>query len=79
LPSGVDGVRDAAAQGGVLDGVLVDVPEGPDAVSAITYGGLTNGSHLKHLLLTMFMAGLWAPFWAFSAWSAGNRSSIHYR
>lgn len=45
----------------------------------MTHGGLTNGQHLLHLVLTVFTGGLWGFVWAFKAWGARTRSSVRFR
>jgi hypothetical protein len=36
-------------------------------------GGLTTGQHIKHGIATVLTAGLWAPFWALTAWLGRRR------
>lgn len=45
----------------------------PPAVHRGTVGGLTNGQHLLHAIITVCTFGLWAPVWALLAWSGRRR------
>lgn len=48
-------------------------------MSHLTHGGLSNGEHVKHALLTVLTAGLWGLVWWSKAWGSRKRSTFHYR